>query len=263
MFTSYSRLYVLNYSKREVIDLKFCNPNLPAPNVDEMLVSELVPENIIDELISFGVTPVKSGRCSRIPSELSFHPDMLTFNYAPGKWLVEQNNSYLPINMNILLTYSKYHLGSKYPADCIYNSFSIFCGFVNIGVYENIDELKGFELISFKQGYAKCSVIPLNERSFITSDKSIEKKLSELQYDCLYVSSECVELNGFTNGFIGGCAGKVSENLLVFTGSIEKHNDYKNIRDFCKNHGIELYSLSNDPLYDYGGLLPITEKGTF
>lgn len=245
--------------------MKFCTPNLPSGKVNQMFVSSILPQNISDELVSLGVAPIRLGKCQRIKSELAYHPDILLFNYKPGKWLAEYDNDYFPgnINMNELLTNVKYHIGNKYPADCVFNSFvigkTVFCGFVNVGMYENIDELADFSFVSFKQGYAKCSVIPVKENAFITSDKSIYKKLKEMKFDCLYVDSDCIRLNGYSNGFIGGCAGKVSKDLIVFTGNIELHKDYANIRDFCRNYGVEIYSLSTEPLYDYGGLLPISE----
>ena len=247
--------------------MKFCTPNLPSGNVKQMLVSSILPQNITDELISLGIEPIKLGKSKRIKSELAFHPDILTFNYQPGKWLVEFDSDYFPgniLNVNELLNPVKYHIGNKYPADCIFNSYvignTVFCGFVNVGMYENIDELADYSFVSFKQGYAKCSVVPVKENAFITSDKSIYKKLSEMKFDCLYVDGDSIQLNGYSNGFIGGCAGKVSQNLLVFTGNIELYNGYNNIRDFCRNYGVEVYSLSADPLYDYGGLLPVTEE---
>lgn len=235
-----------------------------------MLVSALLPDNIIGELTTLGVTPLKMGHCTRISSELSNHPDVLTLNYETGKWLVENKNStdengagYSPLYMNNMLKHVKYYIGNKYPADCIFNSFvidkKIFCGAVNVGMYEHIEELNGYDIVQFKQGYAKCSTIIVNEHSFITGDKSIDKILKELHYDSLLVNNESIRLNGYKNGFIGGCAGKISDNLLVFTGDIENHTDFNNIKDFCLNQGVEIHSLSNDPLYDYGGLLPVTE----
>lgn len=245
--------------------MKYCTPNLPSGKVNKMFVSSILPQNICDELILLGVEPVKLGKNRRLKSELAYHPDILLFNYMPGKWMAEFDNDYFPgnINMNNLLTEVKHHIGNKYPADCIFNSFvvekTIFCGFVNVGMYENIEELSSFSFVSFKQGYAKCSVVLVQENAFITSDKSIYKKLSELKFDCLYVDGSGIQLNGYSNGFIGGCAGKVSKDLLVFTGNIEQFSAYANIKDFCRNYGVELYSLSSEPLYDYGGLLPVSE----
>ncbi|PKM60959.1 MAG: hypothetical protein CVU97_07535 [Firmicutes bacterium HGW-Firmicutes-21] len=243
--------------------MDFCKPNLPL-KAREIFVSSLIPNNIINELIKLGTIPVKLGRSSRICSELAFHPDILTLNYANGKWLVADDESYFPINMNNMLTRVKYNLSDMYPDDCIFNSFiigsNIFCGRRNEEHYKNIDVLQGFSTVCFKQCYTKCSVIVLNECSFITSDRAIEKKLKQLQYDCLYVTNNGIALNGFSCGFIGGCAGKIAYNQLVFTGNIKEHTDYNSIKSFCGNHGIDIYSLSKQPLYDYGGLLPVTEQ---
>jgi len=243
--------------------MKYTKPNLPKTNVKDMLVSSIISEEIYNELKKLGINPLSCGKTNRIVSELAYHPDILAFNYKAGKWISEEDNSLLPDNMNNLLTSVRYRLGNKYPADCIFNSFAInnniFCGRVNYGPYTNIKELSGYNLITFKQGYAKCSVIIINENSFITGDKSIEKKLKEIKYDCLYVTNECIGLNGFKNGFIGGCAGKASKDLLLFTGNIKLHNDYENIKAFCRNYDVDIYSLSNRRLYDYGGLLPVTE----
>lgn len=243
--------------------MRYCEPNLPKNNVKKMLVSALLPKNIIKELSMLGVEPVKLGKSARLISELAYHPDILVLNFKAGKWITENKASYCPEFMNELLTSSKYHLGKKYPADCIFNSFiidnTVFCGSVNTGIYSNIQELKDFNIVSFKQGYAKCSVIIVDKHSFITSDKSIYKKLTKLSYDCLYVSNESIKLNGYSNGFIGGCAGKISEKAIVFTGNIEEHPDYKNIKDFCRNRSVDIYSLSKEQLYDYGSLLPVTE----
>ena len=68
-----------------------------------------------------------------------------------------------------------------------------------------------------------------------------------------------IYLNGYSHGLIGGCAGKISENTLVFTGDLNQYKYGDDIRDFCRNHHVDALSLSSKPLYDYGGILPITE----
>ena len=42
-------------------------------------------------------------------------------------------------------------------------------------------------------------------------------------------------------------------------GNVELHRDFENMRDFAKNYGVELYSLSNGQLYDIGGIIPVKE----
>ena len=69
-------------------------------------------------------------------------------------------------------------------------------------------------------------------------------------------SNENIFLNGFSCGFIGGASGVV-DNTILFCGDIRKHKDYNNIKAFANNRGFDLYSLSNNDLYDYGGILPV------
>ena len=243
--------------------LKFCTPNLPRGRVKQMLVSSLVSEQIKDELIALGIEAVFLKRTGNISTELAYHPDILTLNVSEGKWIAEKGADYFPEYMNNVLTRVNLTISGVYPQDCVFNSYiigdTVFCGRNNAEIYKDIKELKQYNAVCLKQSYTKCSVIILEEKSLITSDKSIEKALSQLGYNCLYVSNKGIGLNGFSCGFVGGCAGKISSDSLVFTGSIKAHKDYEEIKSFCGNLGISIYSLSNKPLYDYGGLLPVTE----
>ena len=68
-----------------------------------------------------------------------------------------------------------------------------------------------------------------------------------------------IGLRGYSHGLIGGSAAKISNDLLVFTGDVNQYTYVNEIRDFCANYGVDLLSLSSEPMYDYGGILPITE----
>ena len=242
--------------------MNYCTPFLPDSKVKDMLVSSLLPINIINELNILGIRPLKAGKTDGISTQIAYHPDILAFNYAPGKWLAERNSQYLHFYMNNILTRVDAVIGASYPNDCLFNSFVcgdiIFCGRSASELYAKTDAISGYKHVVLNQGYAKCAVILVNNHSFITSDKSIEKKLKELQYDCLYVTNNGIGLNGYSCGFIGGCSGKADKNTLLFTGDIKKHVDYQKIKSFCGNHGVSVYSLGKDMLYDYGGLLPVT-----
>ena len=43
----------------------------------------------------------------------------------------------------------------------------------------------------------------------------------------------------------------------MFTGNIENHPDYNNIKDFCRNHNVYTESLVNDNLTDIGSVIPV------
>ena len=75
----------------------------------------------------------------------------------------------------------------------------------------------------------------------------------------LKIQKGFISLPGYDYGFIGGCCGKLSKNILAFTGKIESHPDYNNIKDFCRNYNVNVLSLTNDDLLDIGGILPIAE----
>ena len=115
----------------------------------------------------------------------------------------------------------------------------------------------GKSIIKVRQSYAKCSTIAITAEAFITSDAGIYKALKARGFDVLLVTNDRIELNGYGCGFIGGCTGKVGRTLLVFTGDIKKHAQYEDIKSFCRNYGVEIYSLGNNFLYDYGGILQI------
>jgi hypothetical protein len=65
---------------------------------------------------------------------------------------------------------------------------------------------KNFNIIDVKQGYTKCSVLPVSNNAFITDDISIYNQCVSFGIDVLYVGKGDVSLPGYNYGFIGGCA---------------------------------------------------------
>ena len=61
--------------------------------------------------------------------------------------------------------------------------------------------------IHVKQGYTRCSLLPVDDRSFITSDAGIAKTLAEHDTDVLLIHPGHIHLPGFDYGFIGGTGG--------------------------------------------------------
>lgn len=241
--------------------MEFVSPNLPSGRVKKIFVSAIIDNEIQNSLIGLGCEPVFLKPSPNIRSQLRFHPDILTFNVLKGIWLFETGNE----NMFDFCTmvYIGISLDDKYPKDCMFNMVSAGAtlitgkgGYFDDKLFESFDKI-----IYVKQGYAKCSTIVVDENSFITGDESIYKALKDAKFNVLQVSNEGIYLNGFSNGFIGGCAGKLDKNILAFTGNMKEYTDYKNIKDFCSNLSVEIISLSNKPLYDYGGMLPVTQEG--
>ena len=59
-------------------------------------------------------------------------------------------------------------------------------------------------------------------------------------------------------GFIGGASGKIAPDKIAFMGDISLHPEYDRIKRFLYKRDIEPISLSDEPLTDFGSLLPIS-----
>ncbi len=145
-----------------------------------------------------------------------------------------------------------------YPNDILYNAAVVgkyvFCkkDSTDKKLLE-IAELRGYQIIDVKQGYARCSTLPVSDTALITSDNGICSAALDLGLDVLQVTNEGVSLDGYPNGFIGGCGG-FFENKLIFSGDISKHRDYGRIKDFCEKYCVEVL-FTDEPLYDFGSIL--------
>ncbi len=119
-------------------------------------------------------------------------------------------------------------------------------------------ETRGMRIINVNQGYVKCNIAVVSEieKAVITEDEGIKKTLTRAGYDVLKLETHDVRLDPYDYGFIGGASGKF-ENKLLFTGDIKKHREYDRIKAFCEKYSVELLSLSNERLCDYGSLLVI------
>ncbi len=244
---------------------RFCTPYMPKTRVKRAFISQLMPDQLVFELRDMGITTYKLGRTPNIQTELSYHPDILINNYRKGLWLCENDAKYLPKNVPIeLFKESETEIGGIYPFDCPFNNFrvgrTLVCGKSAdylIRAYANYDE---YRIVFVEQNYVKCCCIPVTENAVITCDYYIGRALRMNGFDVLTLKdSDTIGLRGYSHGLIGGCAGKLAGNLIGFTGDLNKYPYGSDIKDFCANYHVDAYSLSSEPMYDYGGILPITE----
>lgn len=109
--------------------------------------------------------------------------------------------------------------------------------------------------INIKQGYAKCSILPLKENVIITNDPGINKVLSKYEFDILLLPYGDILLPGLDYGFIGGTGGMINEKTMAFFGSLDCYKYGNEVKDFLKKHGIIPIYLSHGKLNDRGSLL--------
>lgn len=224
-------------------------------NKKAVFVSEIMPFELLNELNILGLKPVVLPPVNSMFSEIRYHPDIICINVM-DEWLFDSSAKHLFDFIKcrrIQIT-----LSEKYPSDCTFNNI-IIGNKVIAGKKNDVSYMPDvFEIIRVNQGYVRCSTVTVNENAFITSDESIYNVLKQMSYDVLKVTNDGILLNGFSNGFIGGCSGKIADNMIVFSGDIKSHKDYLEIKSFCNNYKTDCVSLTNKCLYDYGGIVLIT-----
>ena len=116
-----------------------------------------------------------------------------------------------------------------------------------------LEETKSKNFIDVKQGFARCSLMPLKDNNFLVSDKGIVKKLQEKGLNCYYFSPEEIILPGFPYGFIGGCMGAY-QNKIFIIGSLKYHSDGDKTERLLKRLNYEIVELYDGKLFDGGSL---------
>lgn len=177
-------------------------------------------------------------------------------------------------------------LAGNYPGNIIYNA--VFTGkyFIHNLKYTNPELLdaaktwheahaKGtpLHIVDVPQGYTRCTLLPVDESSFITSDEGIAKALADYDAEVLLIEKGHIALKCFDYGFIGGCTGHIitpaaathsdTENTqfqtgkrtIIFNGNLAAHPDYKKIAAFIKDRDINIKYFSDYPLTDIGSIL--------
>ncbi len=150
-------------------------------------------------------------------------------------------------------------LTPEYPGDILYNGFSTGKYFIHDLKHTDEQLLKavnelGLIPVNVKQGYACCSIVPVDEDSIITADRGIARAAEAAGIRVLTVEAGHVELPGYDTGFLGGTSGRV-EDEIVFNGDLSAHPDYEAIRDFIGSRGLKVKFFESYPLRDIGSII--------
>ena len=189
-------------------------------------------------------------------------------------------------------------LGVNYPGNIIYNAVCTGKYFIHNLKYTDPDLMQKAQLhhakgalasasgdacgalrdpapltfIDVPQGYTRCCCLPVDDRSFITSDHGIARALAPYDVDVLLIERGHIALPGFDYGFIGGCCGHImtmpadtssdssvtnapADNVIVFNGDLTIHPDHQKIIDFIETRGIKPVWFEGEPLMDIGSIL--------
>lgn len=226
-----------------------------------VIASKILTDDIVSELKALDIECLQYWENPLINNETKYHPDMMFYKLTNGSLLCSGNIGLVhKLDTFVKIIRSNTNAKDGYPKDCAFNCFfAKNCLIYGLSAAEEIIEdaaCAGLELKSVKQGYAACSTVKVTDSAFISSDKGIVQALKATGNDALLVSNEGILLNGYNNGFIGGCA-LTTENYIAFTGDIKQHKDFNNIKSFAKNYNKNIISISNKVLYDYGGFITL------
>ncbi len=211
---------------------------------------------------SHGIFCIDIPAYKKLQKPVYTHPDMLFFKLSDGSYLTEkdyyeENRAFfasLPPSLKIKTSSAK--LSENYPCDVAFDALKVentlFCLKKHTCPEIIADSAK---VINVKQGYAKCSSLVIGS-SVITADKSIYSAVTENSFDCLLISPDGIQLNGYGCGFIGGASAVLEdEKTVIFFGNISLHTSFNEIQGFCQKKGYKLLFECNSYPSDFGGAL--------
>lgn len=243
-------------------------PNLPTAPVTLAILSNEA-KNFGDILNKdYGVQTLYVQRLKNISTSVGSHADMACHHLGGKNMLVEASEIALMDQLRaqgFSVKSTRRFAASHYPYDILLNAARV--GHKLFGRIESLDpvllsymEQEGIKFIPVKQGYAKCSMAIVDTESIITADAAIARTAIKENLDVLKIQEGFIQLTGFSYGFIGGCCGLIDKKCMAFTGNINLHPDADKIKEFLANRQIQSVCLSNSPLVDIGGILPVKQQ---
>lgn len=228
------------------------------------VIASKLSQNATDYLKNAGVEVLTFPDNPNVDPRVAHHSDLSFFFDGNGAlFIANEMSEYSDLLKNYcknVVVINK-ELSKEYPKDVLLNCVCIGRNFIcNSETVSNeiFDKMKnsGYNILDVKQGYTKCSVVPVSDNAIITDDESIFSECEKCGIDVLKVSKGSVVLEGFDYGFIGGASGKISENEIIFNGDITKHPDYNEIAFFLNKYDVKAISFKGK-LEDIGSIIPI------
>lgn len=222
------------------------------------------PQNIINGLKKHGFEILPLPSHPALPVPVSAHPDMLLFFAKDRILCTKEYKRIASRELSVLEKAAKRpivcveeRVQDRYPNDILLNAAIVGQHLFCLAEYtaKEIRSDTQYTVCNVRQGYAKCSVVPIDGQSLITEDASIEKSATSMGLSVLKIDATHIELPGYDTGFLGGATsyapyGDIDE--IYFCGHLESHPQAKKIHAFCEKRGKKAISLSEDPLFDLG-----------
>lgn len=242
------------------------NPFIPIEKANIAIVAGNADIEIINNLEKKNIRVIKTIKCQDVDQSIAYHPDIVMHPINYNTLIIAPNvfSYYEDIlqGLNLKLIKGERKINCKYPEDIAYNVGRMYKYAVHNLKYT--DELlkfyllkEGLDFIDINQGYSKCSMSIVDEKSVITSDRSIYLKLKDLGFDVLKINPGHVRLEGQNYGFIGGSTGNISKSEIVFSGVLENHPEKDQIENFIVSKNIKINYLSKNHITDIGTIISL------
>lgn len=222
-----------------------------------LIISHKSKKEFTDFLDFKNIKYLKTIDNPNLDKRISDHPDLSLFKVDDKNLIVDKNvYEYYKKNIKNINIIKGEEVSKNYPYDALYNivkfkKFYIHNDFTEKNIKLFFEE-KNIKHLFIKQGYSRCSMLVFNE-NILTSDMGIFKKLKNI-LPLTLLKEEKIRLDGFDQGFLGGCFGKIDENTILFNGNIERLNSYDIIKNIVYKEKLNLlYPDTN--LLDTGSLI--------
>ncbi len=241
-------------------------PNLPEAPVTLAAVCD--DTRITRALRALGIATVSPVPDVALPEETKEHADLLLCHPGGNVCFVAPGQQALAERLRAEGFSVRFSAppGAAYPEDIRLNV--AVAGDFALGRFDSVDagltaflRTTGREMIPVKQGYARCSLCFITESAFITEDPAIAAALEKRGAEVLRIAPGDIYLSERHYGFFGGASGKIGKDRLAVTGRLSSHRDGRCIREFAERHGVEIVELTDGPITDIGGILPLKERG--
>ncbi|MFT9496863.1 DUF6873 family GME fold protein [Anaerosolibacter sp.] len=246
-------------------------PFIPKKPVKTVILDGRTPVIISNSLEKMGIHVVRTTYCKDLYSAISYHPDVLLHPVNEKEIIIAPN---VYDNMEKAVTQlglsaikGSINLKSNYPHNVAYNvarisNFAIHCFKYTDPILLKLLKEQDVQFIDVKQGYSKCSICIVNERSIITADHGIAKAVEKHGIEALLVSPGYISLPGVSYGFIGGASGLLGADQIAFSGSLSHHPDYGRVINFLDEQKMNPIFLSHGDPIDIGSMIPILQMAS-
>ncbi|MBE6590035.1 MAG: hypothetical protein E7643_07630 [Ruminococcaceae bacterium] len=233
------------------------------------IISHTAPKEAEETLRRLGYDVLRIPPHPALPSPVASHPDMLLFFASDAIFCTQSYAKLAQAELSLICERTRRplctvngELGATYPHDVLFNAARVgkklFC--LPHATAQEISASPDVTVIPVRQGYAKCSVIPVGDNALICADPSIAKAALKEGLEVLRVHADGIRLEGYDCGFPGGCTSSapyIDTTTILFCGAVSLHPDAAAMQDFCARHKHHLISLGDFPPTDVGTIFLI------